>query len=213
LGEEKAKGGVDPDALTEFLKNEGITDELKDSESGDDDTTNAQGNILVVSNTDNIIISIKEGVTPSEVEIDGKVDKDNLLSYKVSVNGKGTIPDSGRNVDTNNTEVSIPKSEWKSSGGVFNTVIGKTEETLDGELKEAKENLEVKQTAVASNESVTQNIKDIKELEKEIEKLEKDLIKAKKQQPTVKVTAFFTKNKQGSKQTVEFTYNGTELIK
>ena len=39
LGTKKAEVGVDPDALTEFLKNEGIVDQLKDSESGDDDTT------------------------------------------------------------------------------------------------------------------------------------------------------------------------------
>jgi hypothetical protein len=206
LGEEKAKGGVDPDALTEFLKNEGITDELKDSESGDDDTTNAQGNILVESDVEDIIISVKEGVPPSEVEIDGKVDKDNLLSYKVSVNGKGII-----NKTTNESQFPVFKSEW--GDGFEYSDKGRTEAQITSGLTVANQTLSDKQAAVGSGTSVTQNIIDIKELEKEIEKLEKELLKDKKQQPTVKVTAFFTKNKKGSKQTVEFTYNGTELIK
>ena len=212
LGEEKAKGGVDPNALTEFLKNEGITDELKDSESGDDDTTNAQGNILVDSDGDNIIISIKDFLNPSEVEIDGKVDKDNLLSYTVRVNGKGTIPDSGRNIDTNDTEVSIPISEW-SSGIDGISEASEPEEDILKSIGSAEIKLSALQLQIGNGVSVTDNIKKMKELEKELEKLEKDLIKARKQQPTVKVTAFFTKNKKGSKQTVEFTYNGAGLIK
>ena len=51
----------------------------------------------------------------------------------------------------------------------------------------------------------------IKELEKDIKKNEKLLKDAEKDTNKVKVVAFFTKNKSGSKQTVEFTYDGSTL--
>jgi len=51
----------------------------------------------------------------------------------------------------------------------------------------------------------------IKELEKEIKENEKKLKAAEKATNKVKVVAFFTKNKDGSKKTVEFTYNGSAL--
>ena len=215
LGTKKAEVGVDTNALTDFLKNEGIVDQLKDSETGDDDSTKSQNNIEIKPSDDNIIIRVLnsegEEIKPSEVEIDGKVDKDNLLSYTVRVNGKGTIPDSGRNIDTNDTEVSIPISEW-SSGIDGISEASEPEQDILKSIGSAEIKLSALQLQIGNGVSVTVNIKKMKELEKELEKLKKDLIKARKQQPTVKVTAFFTKNKKGSKQTVEFTYNGSKLI-
>tara|TARA_B100000497_G_scaffold64278_1_gene72586 strand:- start:1856 stop:2878 length:1023 start_codon:yes stop_codon:yes gene_type:complete len=216
LGKLKAKAaaeaGVDPNALTDFLKNEGIIDQLEDSETGDDDSTKSQSNIEIEPSDDNIIIKVlnSEGkpASPSEVEIEGEVDKDNLLTYKVSVDGEGSIS----KTDINKSVETVTIKQWRTSGGKFNTVIGKPEEDLKSELKDAQSKLTTAQNEVKADISVTDNIKEIKKLEKEIEKLEKDIIKAKNQQPTVKVTAFFTKNKKGSKQTVEFTYNGSKLI-
>ena len=214
LGTKKSKVGVDPNALTDFLKNEGIVDQLKDSETGDDDGTESQSNIKIDFKNSDIIIRVLnsegEPESPSEVKIDGEVDKDNLLSYKVRVNGKGTIPEEGRNVDKNDSVVTLSKDMW-SKGADINTPTGdKSLSTLEDILEEKELALSDAQDEVTGG-TVTQNIKKIKELEKEIEKLEKDIEKAEKKQTKVKVVAFFTKNKSGSKQTVEFTFNGKEL--
>jgi len=215
LGEEKKKGGVDPDALTEFLKNEGIVDQLKDSETGDDDTTKSQNNIEIDPSGDNIIIKVLnsegEEKPPSEVEIDGEVDKDNLLTYKVSVVGSGTTTKT-----VNDSVTSIDKSNW--SEGLdkkdINNVSGEGSVTgLTATITSQKIKLEEYQTQVSGGTSgnVSATLIKIKELQKDIKKNEKLLKDAEKDTNKVKVVAFFTKNKSGSKQTVEFTYDGSTL--
>ena len=213
LGEEKKKGGVDPDALTEFLKNEGIVDQLKDSETGDDDTTKSQNNIEIDPSGDNIIIKVLnsegEEKPPSEVEIDGEVDKDNLLTYKVSVDGSGTISKQ----DVNDPVTTIDKGDWKGKKDI-NNVSGKQSVTgLTATITSQKIKLEEYQTQVSGGTSgnVSSTLIKIKELEKDIKKNEKLLKDAEKDTNKVKVVAFFTKNKSGSKQTVEFTYDGSTL--
>jgi hypothetical protein len=231
LGELKAKAaaeaGVDPNALTDFLKNEGIIDQLEDSETGDDDTTNSQNNIKIVSKSEfitapelglfnapspSIIIKVlnseEAGIKPSEVEIEGEVAKDNLLTYKVSVDGKGTISKQ----DVNDSVTTIEFLDWTKGSELKISKDGESESQLKDKLAEKETDLTTAQNEVEADISVTDNIKEIKKLEKEIEELEKDIIKAVKKQSKVKVTAFFTKNKSGSKQTVEFTYNGSKLI-
>ena len=83
------------DKLTEFLKNEGIIDQLKDSETGNDDTTSSQSNIEIDFKGDDIILKVLnsegEEKPPSEVEVDGKIDAENRLSYKISVDGTDTV--------------------------------------------------------------------------------------------------------------------------
>jgi hypothetical protein len=213
LGEEKKKGGVDPDALTEFLKNEGIVDQLKDSETGDDDTTKSQNNIEIDPSGDNIIIKVLnsegEEKPPSEVEIDGEVDKDNLLTYKVSVDGSGTI--SKQDVDGSVT--SIDKVTWKGKKDIIDPLPGASVTGLTATITSQKILLETYQTQVISGSSgnVSATLIKIKELEKDIKKNEKLLKDAEKNTNKVKVVAFFTKNKSGSKQTVEFTYDGSTL--
>ena len=215
MGEEKKKGGVDPDALTEFLKNEGIVDQLKDSETGDDDTTKSQNNIEIDPSGDNIIIKVLnsegEEKPPSEVEIDGEVDKDNLLTYKVSVDGSGTTTKT-----VNDSVTSIDKSNW--SEGLdkkdINNVSGEGSVTgLTATITSQKIKLEEYQTQVSGGTSgnVSATLIKIKELEKDIKKNAKLLKDAEKDTNKVKVVAFFTKNKSGRKQTVEFTYDGSTL--
>jgi len=215
LGKLKAKAakdlGIDPNALTDFLKNEGIIDQLDDSETGDNDTTKSQNNIEVDSQKKNIIIRVKnsegEETKPSEVEIDGEVDKDNLLTYKVSVDGKGTISKQ----DVNNSVTTIKFSEWTEDSEIKTPKPGESVPELNEKLKEQELSATTLESNVMSGVSVTENIKAIKELKKDIEKTKKDIEKAKKKQSKVKVEAFFTKNKSGSKQTVEFTYDGSTL--
>jgi hypothetical protein len=216
LGTKKAEVGVDTNALTDFLKNEGIVDQLKDSETGDDDGTDSQSNIEIApkSKTSDIVIRVLnsegEPASPSEVKIDGEVDKDNLLSYKVRVNGKGTIPEEGRDLDTNDSVVTLSKDKWSKGADIDTPKGDKSLSSLKTEYGKKLDQLSTAQDEVTGG-TVTQNIKNIKKLEKEIEKLEKDIEKAEKKLTKVKVVAFFTKNKKGSKKTVEFTYDGTSL--
>ena len=216
LGEQKESGGVDPDALTEFLKNEGIIDQLKDSESGNDDTTSSQSNIEVDSQDKNIVIRVLnsegEETKPSEVEIDGEVDKDNILTYKVSISSKGNVfPQETLNESKNQETVTILFSDWSKG---FTSDL---EDVVD-DLQDAQKRLDSAinkrfylVTLVKNGDTVSENIKEIKKLDKEIKKLEKEVKSIENSQLTVKVVTFFSKNKSGSKQTVEFIYNGSTL--
>ena len=216
LGEQKESGGVDPDALTEFLKNEGIINQIEDSESGNDDTTSSQSNIEVDSQNKNIVIRVLnsegEETKPSEVEIDGEVDKDNILTYKVSISSKGNVfPQETLNESKNQETVTILFSDWSKG---FNSDLTSGLGDLSDKQKELKEKQEAReslQTEIENGVSVSENIKEIKKLDKEIKKLEKEIKSIENSQLTVKVVTFFSKNKSGSKQTVEFIYNGSTL--
>ena len=216
LGEQKESGGVDPDALTEFLKNEGIINQIEDSESGNDDTTSSQSNIEVDSQNKNIVIRVLnsegEETKPSEVEIDGEVDKDNILTYKVSISSKGNVfPQETLNESKNQETVTILFSDW-SKGFTSDLTSGLGDlSDKQKELKEKQEARESLQTEIENGVSVSENIKEIKKLDKEIKKLEKEIKSIENSQLTVKVVTFFSKNKSGSKQTVEFIYNGSTL--
>ena len=98
-----------------------------------------------------------------------------------------------------------------AEGAKIKTPTGdKSLSSLETEYDEKLDLLSAAQMSVTGG-TVTQNIKDIKELEKDIKKLEKDIEKAEKKLVKVKVTAFFTKNKSGSTQVKEFTSDGTTL--
>ena len=100
---------------------------------------------------------------------------------------------------------------WAKGVDIITPKFGETESELTSDLAQTKLDLTEAQNEVVSGTSVTQNIKDIKVYEKEIKELEKKIIKSKKTQVTVKVTAYFTKNKSGSTQVKEFTSDGTTL--
>ena len=213
LGKLKKDGGVDPNALTEFLKSEGIIDQLADSETGDDDTTDSQNNIEIGYDDYAAIIirvlnSEGEPTKPSEVEIDGEVDKDNLLTYKVSLDGKNTVPKK----DVNNSLTAIYPEDWQKDADL-DVEDGKSVPEITADIASQKTELESLQTQVSGGTagSVGATVVKIKELEKEIKENEKKLKAAEKATNKVKVVAFFTKNKDGSKKTVEFTYNGSAL--
>ena len=211
-------GDLKSDALTELLKNQGVIDQLNDSETGDIDTTQPQSNIEISKEDytqlsspsykqSKIIIRVlnKEGLPtpPSEVTIEGQIAKGNSLSYKVSVNGSETI---SAGSDESVTEI----LKWAEGAKIKTPTGDKSLSSLETEYDEKLDLLSAAQMSVTGG-TVTQNIKDIKELEKDIKKLEKDIEKAEKKIVKVKVTAFFTKNKSGSTQVKEFTSDGDTL--
>ena len=203
------------------MKNQGIIDQLDDSETGDVDTTQPQSNIEIgyedfsvetavgASSGSKIIIRVlnKEFVEtkPSEVTIEGKVAEGNKLSYKVSVDGVDTINEQG----VDESVIEIPPVTFVK--GIDLVTPDESVTDLTTQINQKKVDLKDAQDEVVSGTSVTDNIKAIKVLEKEIKELEKKLIESKKTQVTVKVTAYFTKNKSGSSQTKEFTYDGITL--
>jgi hypothetical protein len=206
-------GKLKSDALTDLLKNQGIIDQLNDSETGDVDTTQPQSNIEidyddgeVGSKVSEIVIRVFNSeeveTKPSEVTIEGKVAEGNKLSYKVSVDGEDTINEQG--VDESVTY--LKQVDWAK--GVDIVTPDESVNDLTTKINDKKIDLKNAQDEVVSGTSVTKNIKNIKILEKEIKELEKKIIKSKKTQVTVKVTAYFTKNKSGSTQVKEFTSDG-----
>ena len=153
-----------------------------------------------------------EETKPSAVEIDGEVDKDNILTYKVSISSKGNVfPQETLNESKNQETVTILFSDWSKG---FNSDLTSGLGDLSDKQKELKEKQEAReslQTEIENGVSVSENIKEIKKLDKEIKKLEKEIKSIENSQLTVKVVTFFSKNKSGSKQTVEFIYNGSTL--
>ena len=202
------------DKLTEFLKNEGIIDQLKDSETGNDDTTSSQSNIEIDFKGDDIILKVLnsegEEKPPSEVEVDGKIDAENRLSYKISVDGTDTV-----NIpDVNDSVISIPKSEWGLGfdGPItVNSTDGNSVDDITAKIESEKKELVALQATLQLPPILQSNITRIKELEKSISKNEELLIEAEKNVNKIKVSAFFSKNKTGSNQNKEFTYNGDTL--
>ena len=202
------------DKLTEFLKNEGIIDQLKDSETGNDDTTSSQSNIEIDFKGDDIILKVLnsegEEKPPSEVEVDGKIDAENRLSYKISVDGTDTVNIS----DVNDSVISIPKSEWGLGidGPItVNSTDGNSVDDITAKIESEKKELVALQATLQLPPILQSNITRIKELEKSISKNEELLIEAEKNVNKIKVSAFFSKNKTGSNQNKEFTYNGDTL--
>ena len=105
------------------------------------------------------------------------------------------------------------KEAQLTAAGIVKDVLegGNLDKIFQRYLKEKKIPfiLFVSTEAVGKNGYMTWD--QIKELEKEIKENEKKLKAAEKATNKVKVVAFFTKNKEGSKKTVEFTYNGSAL--
>jgi hypothetical protein len=122
------------------------------------------------------------------------------------VDGSETIS-AGSDESVNN----IPPVKYLKGVDIITPKFGETESELTSVLAQTKLDLTEAQNEVVSGTSVTQNIINIKKYEKEIKELEKKIIKSKKTQVTVKVTAYFTKNKSGSTQVKEFTYDGSVL--
>ena len=88
LGEERAEG-LEKAGLKSFLdslKEEAVTDQLEDSETGDDTDGNGDNVLLIEkSGTDGIIIKTKDDKPPAEQVIGKEPNPSNKIDYKVKI--------------------------------------------------------------------------------------------------------------------------------
>ena len=116
--------------------------------------------------------------------------------------------------DVNDSVISIPKSEWGLGfdGPItVNSTDGNSVDDITAKIESEKKELVALQATLQLPPILQSNITRIKELEKSISKNEELLIEAEKNVNKIKVSAFFSKNKTGSNQNKEFTYNGDTL--
>ncbi len=199
LGEERAEG-LGPDGLKSFLdslKEEAVTDQLEDSETGDDADGNGDNVLLIEkSGTDGIIIKTKDGKSPAEQVIGKEPNPSNKIDYKVKI---GSESDEGTTEDFR-YETNIKKVNSTDE------VVDPTElNTLDTTLKASEDALSA--ATINFKNFKTEANKDAYNAArgkvKKDEKKKKDYLKGKVDK--VKVVAFLSENKSKTKVTKTFT--------
>ena len=200
LGEVRKDALGGEEALNQFiedLKEEGVVNQLEDSETGDDADGDGDNVLLIEkSGTDGIIIKTKDGKPPAEQVIGKEPNPSNKIDYKVKI---GSESDEGTTEDFS-YETNIKKVNSTDE------VVDPTElNTLDTALKASE----------AALSAATINFKNFKtEANKDAynkargkvkqdEKKKKDYLKGKVDK--VKVVAFLSENKSKTKVTKTFT--------
>ena len=216
------------DAFYEDLKQEGITDELKDAKkTGQNTETGDLGGIKIDPSGSDIIVTSAE--LPAEVMINDKQDNNNLLVIEVKVEQKGIGFKSLNTIKTAKSTYTIPEVEYRSvvnytvtsKGGTKsdeNDFINSTNlKTLEGQLDVLEKTL----TGLTSdfqvgdyskgNDTVGGMLKEISEVEEKIKKKEDEIKGVKKGGNKVKVTSYYNKDKKGSIRNREFTLTANGL--
>ena len=233
LGEIKSKAGVDIDKLGESLKKEGITNQGKDaSNSGDNTQTDVKSGIDVLPDGDNASrIKITSTLPPGEVNIGGEIATDNLLAIKIKVERKGIGYKETFNEEISEDEISIQMDVWNEGdiidasigsegidGGNLKKIEGEIDELLT-EIQFLEDTLSLSATTIpipATDDSgdswgFTQILNQINSLEKDVKDKEKEIKKMENGSNKVKVEAYYTKDKRGSRFQREFTYGSAGL--
>jgi len=227
LGEMKTALGVDIDKLAESLKKEGITNQTKDSsETGDNSQTDSKGGITInsinpkgdKSRTHSKIVVVSTP-KPSEVvfkketnkKTKSKVKSDNKLAIKIEVERPGIgYTTTIKNVEVNNAETTYSMNQWGGNVNMVSVAELDTLETniatLEEKIATAEENIE---KGTFTNIQAEQKI--IKDGNKDIKGYQKDIDKINKKSNKVKVEAYYTEDKKGSKKKREFTYGTAGL--
>lgn len=202
LGELK-KGLVGSENLEKYinsLKKEGVIDQTKENEKGEETNTTKNSDVLeiVLESTDIVNAKIKNGKSASEVVVDGKNNEKNSIKIEVKV---GSAKD----------DATSP-----SSANIINIIVSKSNNKFKGEiidsatLKGFEDNVKNKEKDLddLKNETPVNNSK-IKTAQNELKKSQKELEKYKSSvSDKVEVTAYLTKNKKTT--TVNKTFTITE---
>ena len=202
------------DAFYEDLKQEGITDELKDAKKTgqNSETENKEGITISTSGADIIVTS---DVVPAEVMINGKQDNNNLLVIEVKVEKKNIGFKNLDTIKTENDTYTITEAEYRKGNDDF---VNST--TLSADTK-ALTALEVKLSGLTTDfqagdyskggNTVGGMTTEITTTEGDI-KTQKDKIKsADNKGNKIKVTSYYSKDKKGSKVNNEFTLTANGL--
>jgi hypothetical protein len=199
LGEERAEG-LGPDGLKSFLdslKEEAVTDQLEDSETGDDADGNGDNVLLIEkSGTDGIIIKTKDDKPPAEQVIGKEPNPSNKIDYKVKI---------GSESDEGTTEEKDYETNIKKVNSTDEVVDPTELNTLDTALKASEDALSA--AKINFKNFKTKANKDAHDAArgkvKQDEKNKKDYLKGKVDK--VKVVAFLSENKSKTKVTKTFT--------
>jgi hypothetical protein len=227
LGEYK-KGFFEESALDAFyqdLKQEGITDELKDAKKTgqNTETENKEGISITTSGTD-IKVSSKE--EPAEVMIDGKQDNSNLLVIEVKVERKNIGFKNLSPIKTEEKEYTITEDDYSKGMTDFVNFGALTAQTQTLTRREAQ------LTALTTNfkagiysgattsfypnpvsfpGTASKMITAIKATEDEIKELQGDIKDTEKGGNKIKITCYYSKDNKGSKVNNEFTLTANGL--
>jgi hypothetical protein len=216
------------DAFYADLKQEGIKDELKDAKkTGQNTETEDKGGIKITPSGADIVVTSAE--PPPEVMINGKQDNNNLLVIEVKVEQKGI---GFKNLDTIKTEQSthtITEDQYRAAAA-FEVTDKDGKSDIDNNfvnstaLKELQSTLETQQKTLTGLTSDFQSgnyddgggtvggmLKKISETEEAIKTTEDSIKDLEKGGNKIKVTAYYSKDKKGSKINNEFTLTANGL--
>ena len=212
LGQIKQEAGVDINKLSESLKTEGIIAELTEAEKTANNTqTDSQGGIDIKANGE--IITILSKKEPANVEIGGAKQKDNLLAVSIKVERKGIGYKETYFEEKRDQTISVGIDEWGK--GVINEKEIANLKTREGERDEKLIEIANLEDQIALSGNTISNFPDalaeLKQLERELKDIEKDIKKLSNGNNKVKVEAYYTKDKKGSRTPGEFTYGSAGL--
>ena len=193
LGEIKKEllGELAVEQLVKDLKQEGVIDQEKDSETGDDTDKNGKDVLEITVNGDIITFKTIDGTPPSEVIIGNDPNPSNKLGWDVS---PGTQ-------DTNGTNEGSYDHTIDYDGLVNPEKLRDKEKAITDATQPyetAKNNFKTFKTT--ANKKIYQDTKEVKDI---AEKALKEYKRGKKD--TIKATAFLTENKSKTKVVKRFT--------
>jgi len=199
LGEVRKEGLGGQEALNQFiedLKQEGVIDQLEDSETGDDADGDGDNVLEIVAGTDlSVTIKSKDGTPPADIVIGNDPNPNNKIEYKIKIGSK-------EREGTTDTDSSGSISLKEINGDIVDpTILSTNDADLNArqqELETAKDNFKTFKT-----QQYKDDYNNAREALKKQEKKNKDYTKGKEDK--VKVVAFLSENKSKTKITKTFT--------
>jgi hypothetical protein len=175
------------------LKKEGIIDQEKENEKNElaEKNTENTGVLEITTKENEIIVKTKDNKVPSEIEIDGKTEKNNAIRVEVKV-GSGN-DDATSTPSESSIEIIVSSENPKFEGKIINPTTLTEYKNAVTEAKNEYENL--KNEKEINSNSVTNS--QLREAKNNLEEKEKELKKYEKSaSDKVEVTAYLTKNKK-----------------
>jgi len=199
LGEVRKDALGGEKALNQFiddLKQEGVVDQLEDSETGDDADGNGDNVLEIVAGTNlTVEIKSKDGTPPADIVIGNDPNPNNKIEYKIKIGSK-------EKENTTDTDSSGPISLKEINGNIVDpTILSTNDADLNArqqELETAKDNFKTFKT-----QQYKEDYDNARGSLKTQEKKNKDYTKGKEDK--VKVVAFLSENKSKTKITKTFT--------
>ena len=199
LGEVRKKGLGGEAALNQFiddLKQEGVVDQLEDSETGDDADGDGDNVLEIVAGTDlSVTIKSKDGTPPADIVIGNDPNPNNKIEYKIKIGSK-------EKENTTDTKSTDPIPLKPINGDIVDPEILMSGDTAlnarQQELETAKDNFKTFKT-----QQYKDDYNNAREALKTQENKNKEYTKGKEDK--VRVVAFLSENKSKTKITKTFT--------